>query len=576
MAADPPLPHSLAWELSIKRLGELMLKLRAAAAATVIALLAAFASAGSANAQVPGKGTTETATSLVEVALGNAGSLLNLRILGDDAKATIDSAVGPTSAFSQLFALKATSSVLPALNNITIPSPPLESRTPGGNGNVTGPVINLANALPALPVLGTTIASGSIAPVSLTSAIENGVAKSGLGANLADIGLVADLISVEAIKSTMGAAAGSASADGFRGLDVGALSVLNLGALLRGLGIDPSLLAVPDVSSLIENLNVPVAGLPTGTTLDSLVTTLTDTINTLEGLAGSDTFGGLTAPLQGTLGGLGLPVGAGGTIPDATTVTTLLTEATDLLEGVLETALGVLDSVELLKLNGLKIGTVTKAVTSTGDSKADVVGTLGSVAVGNLPLINGLDLGAAVGTVTGLVDTVTGTLDGVLAPLGLDGIVDLALFEKASNNGVSQSGGYTRALAGITGLRLSINPPADIANIVNGLTSGTGIGSLITNEGGTVPVVGGLMDSLNGVAGIPDVGGVVGALLGGASLKVASVATGSNFTAQVAGATPVTQLPRTGADTTAFFVIGMLMVGGVIVGRRYIPIGTEK
>jgi LPXTG-motif cell wall-anchored protein len=557
-----------------------MFKLRVAAAATVIALLGAFASVGSANAATGGVGTTETSTSLVDVALGNAGSLLRLRVLGDDAKATVDPGVGPVSAFSQLFALKATSSVLPVLNNLTIPSPPLESRTPGGNSNVTGPVINLTNALPTLPILGTAIASGSIAPVNLTSGITDGVAKSGLGANLANVGLVGNLLSVDAVKSTMGATAGASSADGLRGLEVGAISVLNLGALLRGLGIDPTTLTIPVVSGLVESLGLGIPGLEGDATLNGLVTQITDAIDDL--LAGSGTFGELTAPVQGVLNGLGLPIASGGVIPSTTTVTDLLPvalpELQDLLTGLLDTVLGALDGIELLNIDGLKLGTVTKAVTSTGDSKADVVGTLGAIKVGNLPLTGALDLNGVLSTATNLVGTIQNTLDGVLAPLGLNGIISVKLFDKAASNGVSSASGYTRALAGITGVSIGINPPADILDIVGDLAGGTGsIGSILgaNNGDAAIPVVGGLMGSLNGVSGIPAVGNVVGALLGGASIKVASVATGSNFTAPGAtpnGVTPVTQLPRTGADTTVFLVIGLLMVGGVIVARRYIPV----
>ena len=81
----------------------------------------------------------------------------------------------------------------------------------------------------------------------------------------------------------------------------------------------------------------------------------------------------------------------------------------------------------------------------------------------------------------------------------------------------------------------------------------------------------GLTSALNGLlpANVTD---LVGALAGGASIKIASVASGSNFAApgSAASPTPVSQLPRTGASTTAFLVIGMLMVGG-----RSLVVGTS-
>ena len=65
-------------------------------------------------------------------------------------------------------ALKVTSSILPApLNNISVPGTAFESKTPGGLGTVTGPAINL-NSL-GVPA---TVASGSLVPVKLSSAVE--------------------------------------------------------------------------------------------------------------------------------------------------------------------------------------------------------------------------------------------------------------------------------------------------------------------------------------------------------------------------------------------------------------------
>jgi LPXTG-motif cell wall-anchored protein len=548
-----------------------MHKLRVAAAATVIAVVAAFASMGQASAATTGVGTTETSTSLVDVALGSAGSLLHLRLVGDDAKATVDPGVGPTSAFSQLFALKATSSVISLLNFNT---PLMESKAPGGVSPVTGPAINLASLVPTsvlsglLPVAGALV-SGSLIPVGLTSSITDGVAKSGLNLNLADLGLVGGLVSVHAVDSTLGAAASSATADGSRLINVDAVSVLNLGALLKGLGIDLKNLPIATVSGLLSNLSTTLTGLPAGSTLGAFVTTLNDTLTSLT--AASGTFSVLPAPLQGTLTGLGLPVAVAGVIPDATAVNTLITQVTDTLSGILETAMNTLDGLDLLKLNGFKVGTVTKATNTVAGSKSEVIAQLGGVGIGNLPVLSGIDLTSTLAQVTDLVNTIQGTLDGVLSPLGLGGLISVKFFDKASTNGVSTSGGYVRSLAGITGLSLAITPPAGLAGIISGLVPASGIGQSITDNGGTIPVVSSLMSTLNGTAGLPSVGGVVSALAGGATFKVASVATGSNFAAPAATATPVSQLPRTGANTTVFLVIGMLMVGAVLLGRRYIP-----
>jgi LPXTG-motif cell wall-anchored protein len=555
-----------------------------AAAATVIALIAAFASVGQANAAEKGVGTTETATSLVDVALGSVSNpLLHLRILGDDAKATIDPKVGTTSAFSQLFALKLTSSLLPAaLKDLTVPSPAFESRSPGGTSNFTGPVINLANAV---PVLGGAVASGSVAPVNLTSSAGTGLAKSGLSADLANIGLLGGLLNVQSVKSTMGSLAGIDTADGSRLLDVSAISVLNLGALLKGLGIDITNLPVTAVSSILSTLNIPVAGLPTGQTLGGLTSTLNNTINGLKAqiLSGSSTFGQL--PVVGglipTLNGLGLPVAGGAVaIPDVTNLNTVLTQVQTLLTGLLGTAMNAINDLSLLTLNGLKVGTTTKAVSSTKDSKADVIGTLGGVKIGGLDVLNGVDLSSALATVTNLVNSIQGTLSGVLGAISPDlaNLLSIKFFDKAANNGVTSSGGYTRSLAGISGLAVGITPPANLAGVIGALNAVPGIGDLFAaNSTAGLPVLGGLMGTLG--TNLPSVGNVVGALAGGATIKVASVTTGSNFAAPgstAAAAAPVSQLPRTGANTTVFLLIGMLMVGGVLVARRYLPVQVKS
>ena len=559
-----------------------MKKLRLAAAATTLALVAAFVTMGSASAATPGVGTTDTATSLLDVSLGTAGSILRLRLLGDDAKATIDPAVGTSSAYSSMFALKLTSSILPApLNNLTVGAS--ESRTPGGNGNVTGAGINLGSLTSLVPVgslpLATSVVSGNLAPFSLTSAVDDATgAKSGLNANLADLGIVGGLITAEAIGSNMSASAAGVEAKGSRTIDVDGVSVLNLGALLNGLGLDLLDLPIATVSGIIDSLNVPVAGLPVSTSLEDFVASLNGVLSGVGSSSG--TVGGLAGPVQstidGALGGLGLPIvdSATGTVIDTTTVTDLLDTVDGLLSTVLETAVNVLDDISLLKLNGLHVGTITKAVNGTSGSQSEVVGTLGGIEVGGIAL-PGLDLSSTLGAVTGVVNGITNALNGVLGSVSPDlrGLIDLKFFDKPSTNGVSADGSYTKALAGITGLKLGINPPANLAGIISGLTSSgatSGIGVGILDAGGTLPVLGGLMGTLNNA--VPATA-ALSALAGGATIKVADVTTGSNFAAPgsnpVGTAVSAPSLPRTGMNNAALMILGMLFAGLAITARRW-------
>jgi LPXTG-motif cell wall-anchored protein len=588
-----------------------MSKLRVAAAATVIALLAAFASMGSASAATNGVGTTQTASSLLDVALGTSGSILHLKVLGDTGNATVDPASGPMSAASQMSLVNLTSSILPILNNINLPTPPWTAQAVAGGktsdsvsptmniGTVLGGIVNQnagALNLPVVSGLVSSVLGGVLTPGSMTASITDGVAKSGLDLNLADLNLVGGLLKTHAVGSTLGATAAGVAADGNRGLNVDTISVLNLGALLRGLGIDPANLVIDQISGLLSSLNVPLnslvptAGIPAGTTLSSLVTSLQTTLTQLTGTSG--TFSNLPSPVQGTvntaLGGLGgLPaigsVLSGGNVIPSTDVTSLLTTATNLLKSVLPAALGALDNIDLLKLSALQVGAVTHAVNGTQDSKADVITKIGDLSVAGIDL-GAVDLTAALSTITNLVNTITSTVDNALGLLNLDGILTFKLFDKYSNNGVTASGGYTRALAGITGLNVGIHPPEALASIISALNNpasnaqissiGETIAGLTGNSTASVPVVGGLMNTLNGA--LPQAGGLLGALAGGATIKVADISSGSNFAVPgVNSPTQVSQLPRTGANTTAFLVIGMLMVGGVIVGRRYIPVRTH-
>src|SRR5205085_1840080 len=108
---------------------QIMRLARVAAAATAISLVGAATLVSPAHAATPGVGTSAESSSLLNIALGTNGSLLNLKVLADDARSTIDPTVAVPEAFSRLNALSLTSSVLPApLNNISLPV--VESKSP--------------------------------------------------------------------------------------------------------------------------------------------------------------------------------------------------------------------------------------------------------------------------------------------------------------------------------------------------------------------------------------------------------------------------------------------------------------
>ena len=94
-------------------------------------------------------------------------------------------------------------------------------------------------------------------------------------------------------------------------------------------------------------------------------------------------------------------------------------------------ALGLLDGVSLLKVDGIEIGTTTKATDTVAGSVADIVAKIGAIKVGGLAL-PGLDLGATLAQVNGVLDTVNGTLGSVLGAISPDlaNLVKVNLFAK--------------------------------------------------------------------------------------------------------------------------------------------------
>src|SRR4051794_31894937 len=103
------------------------------AAASVTALLgAAAATGGPAVAATNGVGTTRATTSVLNVALGQDGSLLNVRVVGDDGSANIDPKQGsPSSAASSISPLTSTSSV--GLLNVSLPKVSVSSTGAANN-----------------------------------------------------------------------------------------------------------------------------------------------------------------------------------------------------------------------------------------------------------------------------------------------------------------------------------------------------------------------------------------------------------------------------------------------------------
>lgn len=540
---------------------------RIAAAATAVSLVGAATLVSPAEAATPGVGTSATSSSILDVALGTNGSLLNLKVLADEARSTIDPSVATPEAFSRLNALSLTSSILPApLNNISLPM--VESKTPGGNGAVAGPSFNLAQPTAGLN-LPVSLLGGAITPANLTSAVDANGARSALTSALGNISLLGGLISATGAESVLGTKAMTANADGSRTIKVGAINVLDLGSLLNGLGIPLTSLPLPVVSDILGTLGVPVAGVPTSVSLESFVATLNTTLDALQAQleaatdAASATVNQVLAPVTvGVLGGLGLPVPELGDVIG--TVNGVIDQVQALVTDLLTTALELLDGLTLLRAEGIEVGTITKAGETVAGSAADIVAKIGAIKIGGLT-VPGLDLGATLDQVNGVLNTVNGTLSSVLGTISPDlaNIVKVNLFAKDADTGVTQGGGYVKSLAGVSALTAKITPPLNLDGIIGGLLGGTdGIGSILTGLGGNLPVLNTLMPTLTGL-----LDGVTSVLGGGATIKLASITSGASFTTPVAATNG--SLPRTGG-TAQMALIGMALTIAAVATRRFV------
>lgn len=552
------------------------------AALCLTAVLAAPSPAGAQSAQ--GVGTSKASHTLLSLQLGDGGSLLNLGILADTAQSTIDAALEPANAVTRLVPVSLSSTVLPVLNGLTANLPVFESRTPGGNPSVSGSAVNLGSpgGVAGVPV---GLLGGSLIPTSLTTALDGQGARSALDSALANLSLVSGLVKVNSVSNKNGTGAAVAAANGTRALNVDAITLLNLGDLLAGLNLDLAKLPLSIVSDLLKALNLPVA-LPGGAgDLKSAVDGLTATINGVLAQVGAGTplssVVNSVPAVNNLLSGLSLtsliPVGGNllvpiGSLPlDTGTVQNLLSTLQTTLQGLLGTALGALNNLSLLKLDGATISAATKAAGDLANSSADVTGKLGKLSVLGLEL-PGLDL-LSIGNTLNAVSAQLGSVLGLIDP-SLKDLVKVGVLDKATS--VTEANGYINALAGIDVLSVKITPPALLGNLVKSLTGNTALSSAgaLSAAGASpaaLPVLGGGALGLGNLLNLP---AAVGALTQGLSLKVGSVQSSSQFRVASAVApavitAPQAELPRTGGDSRTLGILAAGMAALALGVRRW-------
>ena len=593
-----------------------MRSLRLASLATALGLITAAVSMGSASAATPGVGTSLAKTTVAQLDIGN--DLLSARVLGNDSASSIDPSRGTPEAATVLRPLTVTSGVIDALN---VSLPEVSVRTTGAENRQEVAAIDLDSVLKdklpdALDAVAGTLASGEISPASLAAIVDAVGARSGLNAELADLSAAAGLVSVDAITGALGTDAATVDTDTFQGLDVDTVSALNLGALLDGLGIPLTDLDVATVAGLLEELGLlgttgPVASLiaqvedAAGVTLPAptdaaALSGIVDTVTAADSDAiadlgvcetAGDTLGDLTGGLPTTGPISGLPDVDDGTLcSDALDDLLAALPSQDLLGGLL----AILDNLSLLSLDGVEVGINAKATDSVSTSAANVTAAIGAIRVGNVS-IPGIDLLATAQALAAKADAIKGQLDDVLGVVGVDavgdlaGILDVDLLD-TTGTGVTKNGEYVQAVANLTGVKVTITPPANLAAIVSGLAGGTSVleeldgllpGDASAVEGALTMPNTDAMRALENALTVPTApgtaalapAGATNALLGGATLSLASVSGTSNFVPRVAGqATPTPtggELPRTGTSGNAVGLAALGMVlGALAIGIR--------
>lgn len=538
-------------------------------AASVAALGLMTADAGAAAKD--GVGTGSVTTSVLDAALGD---LLGLTLLQDVAGSSNDPKAGPTGASSTFRQLKLTSAV-PALNRVVGEH---KVSAPAGPSDVTTSLLNL-NSLG----LGAVV-NGLIQPLTL-KALSTPSASTASSAKITNLRLLGGLANLGVLNSTDRTGASSSASEAGRAMSLEALSLLDLGKLLQGLGLDILNLPLSVVSGLITSLGIPI-DLQGATNLTALVNSLNGSITSLtNSLANQATM--VTNPVLATLDGLGLPVRLQPVLNTAiqTALTTLQTTLTTLINLVTS----LLESATVLKVNALDVTTVAKATDTVAGSTATANGRLGSLQIGplNLP---GIDLAAATATVNNLLAQIEAALGGVLAPLGLSNLLDVKLFDRTT--GVTEAGGVVKALSSITGLVVKLTPPS-LGALTQLAPAGGGIGTVLPTTAPRVAANG----SVSAAAAAPALAaaapnpltGLLGGVLGGSSLlsrglelRVGTVesqslhaipasapgspAPGSPAPGGTTTSTPGS-LPRTGGEQTVLALLG-LGLGAAALGAR--------
>lgn len=368
----------------------------ALAATTLLAAgpLAGYAAAAEDDA-ITGVGTGSVSSTALSVELGADGDLLSIRVLGDDGTSTIDPVRGAAAASSTLRPFSVRSRTVPGLE---MASPPVGSSSTGAEDKKS-----VSPETPNSPAL-----AGTINAV-LSSIVDAAGARSGLSAGLANLDLVGGLVRVPTGTVHMASQASEGRAAGTRTLHIPEIRVLDLAAVLDGLGLQLTDLSVTQILGLFESLGLQLPDLVDPADAVDALNAAIDTVQAaVVGPITAQLCGVVDGLLQGQLGGIAGLTGTLDGLPD--TVETITGELPPLpiVDDLLGDG-GLLGGGDLLGDGGLLGGLLgTSSVGSTTMTSAALLP--GDFSCANL---------------TGTVDDLLDTLQGALGMLLRGALVEL-------------------------------------------------------------------------------------------------------------------------------------------------------
>lgn len=523
-------------------------------------------------ATTPGVGTTTVTSKLVD--LNIAAGLLHLSVFTDQGSANIDSKAGPSAAKNTLTPLTLSSTLtdLSGINKaLGAIAAPVSAQSPPDQ-TVNTSVVDFSKTAVA-SVLG-----GQLEPINLATALSTVKgATSGLTAALTNLNVLSGVAGVTTLANQDALSAASNAAAAARNFKLGSIPVLNLGAILKGLGIDPAKLPLTTAAALLDKLNVSVPALAG---ITNPLTTLTGLVGLQSAAASSGSSTPISVPsvLAKAINTLdsAANLNANGDNPVASdlqkilaTVQTNLKAATllDMLSSLLNSLLPNALNTPLLEIDTGAIQVITKAAATVADSTATVTAAN--------PTLKALGL-----SVPG-VDQLVSTLQSVLKTINqsLAGLISVNLLDKSASV-TGPTNGYIDALAQASEFKLTIDPSkVGLSAILSGLPAISKV-TASDNPDPSKTAVGSLLGSLN-VAN-PFASLVNAKLLstdaplalGATTLSLGQVTSESKYTlvpvTPAAPAQPSQTLPKTGRELGPWAAMAAVLIALSLAARRWL------